>query len=510
MSIFANNINLPKNDKNKDFILFYYLDFCLDILKTKMLIFNLANNLKQINIKYIYIYSITENKDLLVSLKDYPIDISYECHIIFDKLREILDKQVNIIIIDYNIIFKDINLAMLNVDNNIYLLDNIRFLLINNNLYTANLIKMQLSKIDHIDSFLHSVNQKHNLIKHIEKSYLFKSISVLQDYIFKNIDRELYYLNQVEHTYLNTLPLEYDHINFLYYPLLDLDDDIDKFDLATDTSKIVALNTNGFYYKFIENRFQVNCKLFKRFHSKKSGLFVRKFYDTNIIPCHFHHIFLYDTPSPIYTSYWNKLLKNKWQYHLWNLENLRTDIFKPNANGCNRWEILFDTETNYKNKILIASFAILEKYGGIIVEGDCIPNKSIPDYILKCNFFISFLDEEKANLTLSYRCFGAFYKCPIIDSIYNLIVCNNLESIDSIILTHPDATIYPSYYFNSTFDNLPIVLRKSNICITLWKIKVDSPIDTETFINKEDVEKSRKNIDMKLRMELLKNPNNQI
>lgn len=510
MSIFTTNIMFPGNNKTKEFILFYYLDISLDDLKIKMLIFNLSNNLQQINVKKIYIYSVIENKDLFLPLKNFPIKFSYECNNIFNKLNKTLDNKNNVIIIDYNITIKDINISMLNVDNNIYLLDNTRFLLINNNLNTIKFAKECLSKkICDMDSFLYLFNYKHNLIKNVEKSYLFKSISILQDFIFKNINRELSYSNHHEYANPCDLPIEYDHPNFLYYPLLDLDDEIDRFDLTSDNSKIVALNTNGFYYKFIENRFQVNCKLFKRFHNKKSGLFVRKFYDANIIPYHFHHLFLYDIPSPIYANYWNKLLKNKWQYHLWTLENLRTDVFKPNANGCNRWEILFDTETNYKNKTLIASFAILEKYGGIIIDGDCIPNRPIPDYILKCNFFVSFLDEEKSNLTLSYRCFGAFYKCPIIDLIYNLAISKKLNLLDSVIFAHPDATIYPSYYFNSTFDNLPILLRKLNICIVLWKIKINDPIDKETYLTNKDVEKSRKNIEMQFQMELLKNPINQ-
>ncbi len=206
-------------------------------------------------------------------------------------------------------------------------------------------------------------------------------------------------------------------------------------------------------------------------------MFIRNPSKPVVVPKILHHVWL-DEQLPIenYANAWRRCLRSPWTYRSWGILDLHADAFIPYP-GCHgskhNWIELFDSETNPELKCLIASMAILEKYGGFVVHGFSIPLKSIPDELLQSAFMVAFQDEENFGTKLCYRAMASATHSDLIGDIYRTIQSNEnpSEPINSMILSHPEAMVYPSYYFNPTAHGLPKELLKSSVCIHLSKIE---------------------------------------
>ncbi len=132
------------------------------------------------------------------------------------------------------------------------------------------------------------------------------------------------------------------------------------------------------------------------------GSFISKPLTKHYIPKIINHIWTDDKISNIqidYYSYlWKKILKKPWVYKIWYKE----DIAKYLAET--KWNNLYQKSSPI-TKDIIVSLAILEKYGGIIINSYTIPLKIIPDDMLPNKFFLGFDSDFNNNdeLKLSYR-----------------------------------------------------------------------------------------------------------
>lgn len=301
-------------------------------------------------------------------------------------------------------------------------------------------------------------------------------------------------------------------VEYLYYPCLDVDGELKKID---NFCSCIAFNTNRFSPTTFDEKCHIYRHLFKRFSSKLSGLFIRKETEQGSIPRTIHHLWLDEmTDSSDYllnnpeTVAWQRLLKNSWTYRLWTIKELRLEVFKPNANGLNRWEKLFNLESNVKVKTLIASFAILDKYGGILIEGPVQPLRLVPTEALQSRFIISFLDEESLGIQLSYRVMGSGARSTILDDVYHLFATNQLDTLDRFFMSLSNITIYPSYFFHGTFNHLPESLQRLAICIVLWKSPVLINNTTPNYLTDKDLKRSRKNVSDQILAKLASDPKN--
>lgn len=290
--------------------------------------------------------------------------------------------------------------------------------------------------------------------------------------------------------------IPYNHSDYLYYPFLDID--VPSRKQFIDGTNI--FNTNGF--SPIIGKENPNTLLFKRFNKGDCGIFFKKT-DTekNIIPKILHHVWIRNEPISNYTNSWKRILRSPWKYMVWTEKEI---------SKIDKWGDLFVKEMNTILKLLIANFAILSQYGGIVIDSFTIPLQIIPEDLLKNKFFISFFNEFSQGTKLSYRNMGSCLNNSLIDVLYKYFVMNgnNPEQIDKIIMSHDGTTVCPSYYFNPAISNIPKSLTDTTICINLWKNDYDE-IKTKTKL-KRNYKADPKAIIVKLRenpRNLLKNDN---
>ena len=317
---------------------------------------------------------------------------------------------------------------------------------------------------------------------------------------------------------INKLP-SYDNSDFIYYPYLDI------YNMGANEPKTRIIlselpkffNTNGFFTDLEPNKIYSN--MFKRFDNKMSGLFVKNERGKVIIPHILHHLWLdFQEPIKNYTNAWGRILKEPWMYMVWTENNLRQDVLKNS-----KWEKIYYNE-NQRNRLLIAYLAILEKYGGFVIDSFTLPLKLIPDEMLTSKFMMSFMDEKNFGTKLSYRIMASvpgevekkmelnkkydaarrpfegpnnFFrdiKTTKLDKLdrekinneNNIIIFplffenihrilsiggdDKLQTLENYIINNPDVIIYPSYYFNPNTYIFPKKLLKLAICINLWKL----------------------------------------
>ncbi|XWV26532.1 putative glycosyltransferase [Tupanvirus soda lake] len=378
-----------------------------------------------------------------------------------------------------------------------------------------------------------------NFIKNIDSNNI-KNNTLLcsNDRCFLSKLRELYVSknNIVNETYTNKLKIPYNNKDYIYYPYLDIDyipklfafDESDMAKLKITEKYPNLINSNGFIYD-IDNKYY--NLMFKRFDDKSSGIFIKKEYGKIIIPKILHHIWLDgDVPNLNYTNAWGKMLRDPWKYFIWTEEKLLSEVLKNN-----RWEKIYINENNKTIKLLTAYLAILEKYGGFVIDSYTIPLKIIPDDMLMKKILISFSSEQLTGTKLSYRVMASvpgFWEnnkrkidhtaarrpfegmnnffidlkmkqkeinnknneehMPHIpfffDKMYNILAdnskSNRLENIENIFLTEPDTIIYPSYYFNPSYYTYPKKLVELAVFVNLWKLSNDKNAYTKTDIKR--------------------------
>lgn len=265
--------------------------------------------------------------------------------------------------------------------------------------------------------------------------------------------------------------------DYIFYPLFDIDGNKKLLDLSNLPN---VFNTNGFAIDISDDISYVYSLMFPRFTSKISGLYIKQSNTPNIIPKIFHHVWLTE-PNLEIIELWKKLLYD-WEYIIWT-----PDKFK-----LGKWENVYE-----KNKLLTIYLSILEKYGGIIINGEQIPIKRIPDQFLKKKFWLTFNEENK----LSYNIMGSIQgiqehekieslndpsRLPyegknnyfinlklnknidddkllfhhIYQQIFNSLINDNFDINN--LLNNSDVVVYPNYYFNPN-DSYPKFLLKKSI-----------------------------------------------
>lgn len=287
---------------------------------------------------------------------------------------------------------------------------------------------------------------------------------------------------------------------------------------VTNTNECSVTNTNGNSAYILPDQSVYNL-MYNRFDDKNCGIFVRCQYTIPIIPKILHHIWLDIVPVTNYTNAWGRILKEPWEYIIWTESKLKLDVL------VGEWLEIYNN-SNQSIKLLVIYLAIMEKYGGVVIDSFNIPIKIFPDEFLSNNFVTSFIDEKNQGQKLCYRIMasvpgivGPIKKMHIhpnasripFDGLSNLYTGNrsdNLETnknnvpqfihmlrqllistkcdidmIQQAIISSPIVTIYPSYYFNPSRTTLTKKLIDCAICINLWKIKT-SPVYPKTELKR--------------------------
>lgn len=377
--------------------------------------------------------------------------------------------------------------------------------------------------------------KSNNMVKDIGKTKIGNNfVSLSKNRIIYNSIKELCLNNNHEKNIFKKFNNEmYNNPNYIFYPYLDIDSNlqditlidinIDK-DNSTNSDKFDPLifNTNGFSIK--TNK--IYPLMFKRFDNPVSGLFIKKNNKQIIVPKIVHHVWLTNLKENIncddsiknYTNIWGKILREPWKYIVWTEKELYQDVFQNT-----RWGKIYHDEASHKIKLLIAYLAILEKYGGIVIDSFTIPLTMVPNDLLINKFMISFMNEKNFGTKLSYRVMSSvpgisyqesiiieknvdparkpfeginnFFRdiknkkiiikqnniehsviCPyIFDNMHRILSSNannKIELIEKEILNNKDIAIYPSYYFNPDH-KLPKIILNNMFCINLWKLECE-------------------------------------
>lgn len=306
-------------------------------------------------------------------------------------------------------------------------------------------------------------------------------------------------------------PIAYDDPRYLYYPFLDCFTQSISHQFDIDNLPQV-LNTNSFAIN-LGNK-PIYPLLFKRFLNKKSGIFIKKNNNIQLIPKILHCINLNNSnlnnSNPQnFIADWGRILRKPWEYRIWS----DNDIINEFNNS--KWMKIYE-KSNNSIKYWVSAIMILEKYGGITIDPYIIPFKIIPEEILKNYFVTSFLDEQNTGTKLSFRILASvpgklpieeqiivnydvarvqpkkvnnFFRnveylknntsiisksiCypEIFDKLYNILsndINDPLNHVNDFLLLDPKITIYPSYYFNQNISSIPECLSNHAICNTLW------------------------------------------
>lgn len=317
--------------------------------------------------------------------------------------------------------------------------------------------------------------------------------------------------------------LFFDDTRYMYYPYLDVSTDNISYCFDPDNLPQVY-NTNGFTIN-TKNE-PVFSLFFKRFNNKNFGVFVKKNDNKEMIPRILHCLNFNTTDQPTnFIKEWGRILRKPWEYRVWTVNDMNNE-FKES-----KWFKAFENAKS--TKYLLAALMILEKFGGIAVDSYVMPLRIIPDEILKNYFLVSFLDEKNFGTKLSFRLIASVPgKLPeteqivinydaarrpfeginnffrnvrhmknyrpstpetnniypaIFNKLYNTLSndnTNSLDNVQSVLLSDPKVTVYPSYYFNPNICSIPECLAKNAICSSLWLLEEEDE-HIKTNINRQ-------------------------
>lgn len=336
-------------------------------------------------------------------------------------------------------------------------------------------------------------NQKFNLVQDVSLAIDVGTILSLNSKIDLAKLKEIYAYNReiIHHFSLPKTIKSIDYLldNYLYYPYFDRDarvewlpnlNVINQNSIDEYTKHPYSFNTNGFQHIDMDPHIMYQ-NIYTRFNDKMSGLFVEKPSHQGNISKIIHHLWLDDLPINKYTDAWKKILTDSWKYLIWTKDKIESDIL-PNS----RWSSIYQN-ANEELKNIIYSMAILELYGGIVVDSHLLPMRQFPSELLQNHFFVSFTNEKTHGKKISFSVIGSnigttdykinpsIKKNPkvvhpknyvfnvtssnqdhiilnnetVFDDIYKTLSnTNHLDTLENILLTNRNVTIYPSYYFN--------------------------------------------------------------
>jgi hypothetical protein len=252
----------------------------------------------------------------------------------------------------------------------------------------------------------------------------------------------------------------------------------------------------------------------------ETGIFIPKYHNKNtIIPKILHHLWLFDNVDQQYSNMWRRTLREPWEYRLWTGNDLKEHILNDY-----RWSQLYNLASTDEIRYLIASFAILEKYGGVTIDPFLVPKRMIPDEFLTKKFFISFADELNTANDLSFS-FMASVSSGIVNSkkrravesdithphlfeqvknIFSIGDTNKKKYLQKLLTTDENVLIYPSYYFNPNYQLFPRKIVEMAVSVNLWKPDIEEQHQKTPLVRDYNVSQSsilaRLNENPKLRL----------
>lgn len=177
------------------------------------------------------------------------------------------------------------------------------------------------------------------------------------------------------------------------------------------------------------------------------------------IPKIIHQIWIGPKPPPSFMAKW-KELNSEYEYILWDNERIKDFKIK----NIYLYNLYSDHEECWNARSDILRYEILEQYGGVYIDADCMPLRPLENRIVDNEFFTCYINEKKRNNRLASgilgsirghvvlrRCISEIRKIRTIGSqqaweligpcLFTKVASQYLELIK----------VYPSYYFIPDF-----------------------------------------------------------
>lgn len=185
------------------------------------------------------------------------------------------------------------------------------------------------------------------------------------------------------------------------------------------------------------------------------------------IPKIIHQIWIGPKKKPKYMDKWVSMNPD-FEYILWDNDKVKELFPIKNQHLYNQYDN--ETRNVWNGRANLLRLEILDKFGGIYIDADCIPNKPIDDTLLDNEFFIAYANEKARPGILNNAVIGSIKGHNILPELINKL--NKVKKLEqpSHIFSGPTyiskhifnnkydelITIYPSYYFYPNFyrDNI--------------------------------------------------------
>lgn len=205
----------------------------------------------------------------------------------------------------------------------------------------------------------------------------------------------------------------------------------------------------------------IYSRFFKRYNSKKIGYNLKiEELTTKKIPDIIHCLNMQNK----YIRAIKRAVNSSYRVYDWSNTLLFDELMGLNGRSENLVRDLYNSTDNLKLKSLILKMAILDKYGGLLIDGDCYFINYVPELITNSEFFMFYEDEYFCGIELNTRIFG----CKPGHFLYNNYFSNICNFIN-MVFCDTRVVIYPSYYVKANKDGLPHCLAKNQFIILLEK-----------------------------------------
>ena len=238
----------------------------------------------------------------------------------------------------------------------------------------------------------------------------------------------------------------YDHEGFIFYPHMDSIQQNNQLMVKTEfNDNLPSWNSNQCSRGLV-----CYADLFKRFTRPESGIYIKQLPNAKIINKKIiHQIWLGPHERPEILMEMFKAMHSNIKYRLWSdsdVDGFRTKETEKLFN-------VFDSIPDFRTKAKILSYLILQKYGGIYFDADCMPLRPLEDELFTHHIFFAFENELLFGNEMAHNVIGCIPESPFIRHILDNIVANSgidLAQINSILRLYQEVFIYPSYFFYPT------------------------------------------------------------
>lgn len=205
----------------------------------------------------------------------------------------------------------------------------------------------------------------------------------------------------------------------------------------------------------------IYSRMFKRYNNKKVGYKLTiEGLDTKKIPDIIH---CFDMDNTFVRAV-IRGSKSSYKVYNWNEQTLIEELIGLNGSSEPIIKNLYYSTLDPKLQKFILKLAILDKYGGMLIDGNTYILDFIPYAITKCEFFMFFEDEYFCGNKLNKRIFGC-----VPNYFYYNNYFNNINLFDNKVFYDKNVVVFPSYYVNANKDGLPHCLVDKLFAIPLSK-----------------------------------------